>query len=186
MDTPRHSWDIFRPFQKTTEPTQGPPRHSKSSLKHPQTLLDDCKDALGTPGDPLDPTRSFLDISRRFWMNLRTPMDQQEDPLDPPRPFWDISRPFWMAPGPPRPTQATPGHPKTLPGHLQTLPEDNRTLLTHLSTAQTLQVLSGTSLDPSGWLQDPTDPHEHPLGNPRHFRDIFRPFQRTTGPSEPN
>ena len=104
LDTPRHSWDIFRPFQKTTEPTQGPPRHSKSSLKHPQTLLDDCKDALGTPGDPLDPTRSFLDISRRFWMNLRTPMDQQEDPLDPPRPFWDISRPFWMAPGPPRPT----------------------------------------------------------------------------------
>ena len=129
LDTPRHFWDIFRPFQKTTgpsEPTKGPPRPSKSSLGHPQTLLDDHSD----PHEgSLDPRRLYWDISRSAQRLLRAPgpiVGAARPFQGPTGPTWglpgsslDISRLFWMSPEP-------PGCPQTSLGRLQNLLHDSK------------------------------------------------------------
>ena len=122
-------WDIFRPFQKTTgpsEPTKGPPRPSKSSLGHPQTLLDDHSD----PHEgSLDPRRLYWDISRSAQRLLRAPgpiVGAARPFQGPTGPTWglpgsslDISRLFWMSPEP-------PGCPQTSLGRLQILLHDSK------------------------------------------------------------
>ena len=129
LDTPRHFWGIFRPFQKTTgpsEPTKGPPRPSKSSLGHPQTLLDDHSD----PHEgSLDPRRLYWDISRSAQRLLRAPgpiVGAARPFQGPTGPTWglpgsslDISRLFCMSPEP-------PGCPQTSLGRLQIPRHDSK------------------------------------------------------------
>jgi len=59
---PKSLWLISRRFQKKGpfEPTSGPPGPDKSSLGHPQTLLNESKDTLDLPGDPPGPYRILL------------------------------------------------------------------------------------------------------------------------------